>query len=233
MPETTGGYTSEQLDAELAELELPTFSPAEAVALGLLATDRAITQQLAIIIEVYHLGRLAYRAALPGSIPDSDDWLARKRRTVERYQRSTLATKVKYEERGTTFNESTGPERARVRGARRRHAGVRHRRRHGRRLLRVRAARGGGPPVPRRLPARPAEPTTPRRMESAGHPVPHATPVPWRMGSRSGALDLLARRATSRAWSQPSASAWRTRSAWVGGARPSTGWSRSRLVGKA
>jgi uncharacterized protein (UPF0303 family) len=108
VPETTGGYTSDQLAAELAELELPSFSPAEAVALGLLATDRAITQQLAIIIEVYHLGRLAYRAALPGSIPDSDDWLARKRRTVERYQRSTLATKVKYEERGTTFNESTG-----------------------------------------------------------------------------------------------------------------------------
>jgi uncharacterized protein (UPF0303 family) len=108
VPETTGGYTSERLAAELAELELPSFSPAEAVALGLLATDRAITQQLAIIIEVYHLGRLAYRAALPGSIPDSDDWLARKRRTVERYQRSTLATKVKYEERGTTFNESTG-----------------------------------------------------------------------------------------------------------------------------
>ena len=108
MSQTTGGYTSEALEAELVELELPTFSPAEAVALGLLATDRAITQQLAIVIEVHHLGRLAYRAALPGSLPDSDDWIARKRRTVERYHRSTLATKVKYEERGTTFNASTG-----------------------------------------------------------------------------------------------------------------------------
>ncbi len=105
---TTGDYTSAALEAELAELELASFSPAEAVALGLLATDRAITEQLAIIIEVHHLGRLAYRAALPGSIPDSDDWLVRKRRVVERYHRSTLATKVKYEERGTTFNESTG-----------------------------------------------------------------------------------------------------------------------------
>jgi uncharacterized protein (UPF0303 family) len=108
MTDTTGGYTSEGLAAQLVELELATFSPAEAVALGLLATDRAITEQLAIIIEVHHLGRLVYRAALPGSIPDSDDWIERKRRTVERYQRSTLATKVKYEERGTTFNESTG-----------------------------------------------------------------------------------------------------------------------------
>lgn len=108
MTQTTGGYSSDALAAELAELELPTFSAAEAVALGLLATDRAITEQLAIIIEVHRLGRLAYRAALPGSIPDSDDWIIRKRRTVERYQRSTLATKVKYEERGTTFNEATG-----------------------------------------------------------------------------------------------------------------------------
>ena len=108
MAETTGGYTSEQLAAELASLELTSFSPAEAVALGLLATDRAIREELAIVIEVHHLGRLAYRAALPGSLPDSDDWVARKRRVVERYQRSTLATKVKYQERGTTFNESTG-----------------------------------------------------------------------------------------------------------------------------
>ena len=108
MAETTGGYTSEQLAAELASLELPSFSPAEAVALGLLATDRAIREQLAIVIEVHHLGRLAYRAALPGSLPDSDDWIIRKRRVVERYHRSTLATKVKYQERGTGFNESTG-----------------------------------------------------------------------------------------------------------------------------
>lgn len=108
MADTTGGYTSAALEAEQAELALPSFGAAEAVALGLLATDRAITQQLGMIIEVHHLGRLAYRAALPGSVPDSDDWILRKRRTVERYQRSTLATKVKYEERGTTFNDSTG-----------------------------------------------------------------------------------------------------------------------------
>jgi len=105
---TTGDYTSDALAAELAELELTSFSAAEAVALGLLATDRAVSGQLAVVIEVHHLGRLAYRAALPGSLPDSDDWIDRKRRTVERYERSTLATKVKYEERGTTFNEATG-----------------------------------------------------------------------------------------------------------------------------
>lgn len=105
---TTGDYTSEELANELKELELPSFTAGQAVALGLMATDRAIAENLPLVIEVHHLGRLAYRAALPGALPDSDDWIARKRRTVERYHRSTLATKVKYEERGTTFNESTG-----------------------------------------------------------------------------------------------------------------------------
>ncbi len=105
---TTGDYTSQALADELAGLELPSFTSGQAVALGLLATERAIDESLPIVIEVHHVGRLAYRAVLPGALPDSDDWIARKRRVVERYHRSTLATKVKYEERGTTFHESTG-----------------------------------------------------------------------------------------------------------------------------
>ena len=108
MAETTGGHTTQSLADQQALLELPRFGLAEAVALGLLATDRAIAGDLAVVIEVVHVGRVAYRAALPGSLPDSDDWIARKRRTVERFGRSTLATRVRYEERGTTFNESSG-----------------------------------------------------------------------------------------------------------------------------
>lgn len=105
---TTGDYTSQALADELADLELPSFTSGQAVALGLLATERAINESLPIVVEVHHVGRLAYRAVLPGALPDSDDWIARKRRVVERYHRSTLATKVKYEERGTTFHEATG-----------------------------------------------------------------------------------------------------------------------------
>ena len=108
MTQTTGGYSTEQLREELDSLALSSFSAADAVALGQLATDRAIEAGLPIVIEVDHLGRLAYRAVLPGALPDSDDWIARKRRVVRRYSTSTLAVKVKYQERGTTFNESTG-----------------------------------------------------------------------------------------------------------------------------
>lgn len=105
---TTGDYTTQALADELTSLELPSFTSGQAVALGLLATERAINESLPIVIEVHHVGRLAYRAVLPGALPDSDDWILRKRRVVERYHRSTLATKVKYEERGTSFHESTG-----------------------------------------------------------------------------------------------------------------------------
>ncbi|MDI1289594.1 MAG: heme-binding protein [bacterium] len=108
MAKTTGKYTSEALAGQAKEVELIGFSLADAVALGLLATTAAQANGLEIVIEVHHLGRLAYRVALPGSRPDSDDWIARKARVVERFSASTLAMRVKYEERGTTFAEATG-----------------------------------------------------------------------------------------------------------------------------
>ena len=107
---TTGDYTSAALAAQAASVDLATFTTAEAVALGLLASERAIADALPIVIEVHHLGRLVYRAALPGSLPDSDDWIARKRRVVERFAASTMATRVRYEEEGRTFTQATGLE---------------------------------------------------------------------------------------------------------------------------
>jgi uncharacterized protein (UPF0303 family) len=108
MSVTTGGYTSEQLAAQASACEFSRFSADDAIELGLLATSRARSTSSPVIIEVHHLGRLVFRAALPGSLPDSDDWIARKARVVERFSASTMAMRVKYEERGTTFTEATG-----------------------------------------------------------------------------------------------------------------------------
>lgn len=105
---TTGDYTSEVLAAQASSVALDHFTLADAVTLGRLATERAIAESLPIIIEVRHGARLAYRVTLPGSVPDSDEWLARKRRVVERFELSTMAARVKYEEQGTTFTEATG-----------------------------------------------------------------------------------------------------------------------------
>lgn len=107
-PVTTGGFTSEGLAAQAAALVLSRFDAGDALALGRLATERALAAELPIVIEVWQLGRLAYRAVLPGGPVDSDSWLRRKRRVVEQFETSTMAVRVKYEERGTTFEDATG-----------------------------------------------------------------------------------------------------------------------------
>lgn len=106
--ETTGGRTTEQLSDEAQDVTLTTFTAADAVGLGLIAVERAQDSHLPIVIEVRRLGQVAFRAAMPGSRRDSDGWIQRKARVVERFEDSTLAVRVKYEERGTTFNDSTG-----------------------------------------------------------------------------------------------------------------------------
>jgi uncharacterized protein (UPF0303 family) len=108
MTGTTGGYTSGQLAAQATSCDLSSFSLDDAVELGLLATALAREASKPILLEVRHLGRLAFRVALPGSLPDSDDWITRKRRVVERFEASTMAVRVKHEEQGRDFNEATG-----------------------------------------------------------------------------------------------------------------------------
>jgi len=108
MKKTTGRYTTESLAEQAAQVELTSFTLADAVELGQIATAGATSADLAIVLEVHHLGRLAYRVALPGSQRESDDWIRRKARVVERFEASTLAMRVKYEERDTTFEKATG-----------------------------------------------------------------------------------------------------------------------------
>ncbi len=105
---TTGDYTSQALAQQAADVELSAFSVGDAVELGSIAMSHAKKEGLTIVIEVHHLGRLVFRAAMPGSRVDSDDWIQRKARVVQRFSTSTLAVRVKYEERGTTFEAASG-----------------------------------------------------------------------------------------------------------------------------
>lgn len=105
---TTGGLTPEELQEEELRLVLPSLSEDDALDLGALVTATARERGLPVAVEVRRCGRVLYRAALPGTTPDNDDWLARKARVVERYGRSTLAVRVGFEARGTTFEDATG-----------------------------------------------------------------------------------------------------------------------------
>ena len=105
---TTGNFTSEQLRDQAAKLVFASFDISQAVALGEIALGLARTRSLPVAIEVWHTGRLVFKAALPGSSRDSDDWLRRKRNVVERLNMSTMAARVQFEEKGQEFIAGTG-----------------------------------------------------------------------------------------------------------------------------
>lgn len=107
MTQTTGGFTTAQLAAQEQSLVLASFSIDDALDLGEMATTQAREQHLQVAIEIWRGQRLAYRAALPGSTADNDAWLERKFRVTRRFELSTLAVRVLYEEQGRTFNEAT------------------------------------------------------------------------------------------------------------------------------
>jgi uncharacterized protein (UPF0303 family) len=99
-------YTSTTLAEQAAALRLASFTVSDAVALGTLAVTRASEKGLGIVIMVRHTGRTVFQAALPGSVADSDEWVVRKARTVERFGLATLAQFVRAEERGRDFHAS-------------------------------------------------------------------------------------------------------------------------------
>lgn len=105
---TTGGYTSEQLRVEATSLEFTAFALADAIDLGQRAATLAMARALPVVIEIRLGNRVVFRAALPGTTADNDDWLRRKANVVARYETSTLAARVGYEERGLSFTEATG-----------------------------------------------------------------------------------------------------------------------------
>lgn len=105
---TTGDRTTQQLIEEQARLVLPSLSEGDAVDLGLRTLQLARDRSLPVTIEVRRAGRVVFRAALPGTSPDNDEWVARKARVVERFGRSTLHERVRHEEAGTTFADKTG-----------------------------------------------------------------------------------------------------------------------------
>ena len=108
MATTTGGYSSAGLRAEADSLELGRFSLGDALRLGRIATDIAVERRLPVLIEIVLGRRVAYRAAMPGTTADNDEWLRRKFRVVARFEESTLAVRVAHEEKDRAFNEATG-----------------------------------------------------------------------------------------------------------------------------
>ncbi|MER6682756.1 heme-degrading domain-containing protein [Streptomyces olivaceoviridis] len=108
-PRTTPELTPslEELEAQERRLVFRQFTHDDAWALGSLLVGLAQERQAPVAIDIHRAGQQLFHAALPGSTPDNDAWIARKRRVVERYGAASYLVGARFRAKGTTFEDSS------------------------------------------------------------------------------------------------------------------------------
>ncbi|WP_447037678.1 heme-degrading domain-containing protein [Streptomyces sp. DSM 118878] len=106
-PEKSPAPSIEELEAQETRLTLPRFTHDDAWTLGSLLVELARERGAPVAIDITRGGQQLFHAALPGSTPDNDAWLARKRRVVERYGCSSYLVGSRFRAKGTTFEASS------------------------------------------------------------------------------------------------------------------------------
>ncbi|MFF3610295.1 heme-degrading domain-containing protein [Streptomyces sp. NPDC002580] len=96
-----------ELEEQERRLTLPRFTHDDAWTLGTLLVELARERGAPVAIDIRRAGQQLFHAALPGSTPDNDAWIDRKRRVVERYGCSSLLVGSRFRAKGTTFEESS------------------------------------------------------------------------------------------------------------------------------
>ncbi|MEU6120948.1 heme-degrading domain-containing protein [Streptomyces sp. NPDC047123] len=99
--------TVDELTAQERRLVLPRFTHEDAWALGTLLVELARERRAPVAVDIRRGGQQLFHAALPGSTPDNDAWIERKRRVVERYHCSSLLVGTRFRAKGTTFEDSS------------------------------------------------------------------------------------------------------------------------------
>ncbi|MGW0137630.1 heme-degrading domain-containing protein [Streptomyces calvus] len=108
-PRTSAELTPsvEELEAQERRLVFRRFTHDDAWALGSLLVEMARERRAPVAIDIHRAGQQLFHAALPGSAPDNDAWIARKRRVVERYGCASYLVGARHRAKGTTFEESS------------------------------------------------------------------------------------------------------------------------------
>ncbi|WP_406436298.1 heme-degrading domain-containing protein [Streptomyces sp. NBC_00631] len=97
----------EELERQERRLVFRQFTYDDAWALGSLLVEMARERQAPVAIDIHRAGQQLFHAALPGSTPDNDAWIARKRRVVERYGSASYLVGARFRAKGSTFEESS------------------------------------------------------------------------------------------------------------------------------
>ncbi|AGS69817.1 heme-degrading domain-containing protein [Streptomyces collinus] len=97
----------EELEEQERRLVFDRFTHDDAWALGSLLVELARERRAPVAVDIHRGGQQLFHAALPGSTPDNDAWISRKRRVVERYGASSYLVGARFRAKGTTFEESS------------------------------------------------------------------------------------------------------------------------------
>jgi len=93
----------ETLRAQEALLVYPSFSPADALTLGLILLDMGRADNLPIVINIRTPNQTLFHAALPGATPLNDLWAQRKSNAVLTYHISSLHLGARMQAGDKTF----------------------------------------------------------------------------------------------------------------------------------
>jgi len=97
-----------ELSQQEQALQFDAFTNDHAWALGSAFVAEARPRDLPVVIQISRSGQVLFHAALPGTTPDNDTWIARKSRVVMRFGHSSLYVGQQARDAGTTFEERFG-----------------------------------------------------------------------------------------------------------------------------
>lgn len=86
-------------------LVFDSFTHTDAIALGERLLEAGRAQSLPIAIDVSAFGQTIFHVGLPGSGPDNDEWIRRKRNVVHRFQKSSYRVGRELAAAGTSIEE--------------------------------------------------------------------------------------------------------------------------------
>ncbi|MFE7509224.1 heme-degrading domain-containing protein [Promicromonospora sp. NPDC057488] len=97
-----------EVEAQEAELVLPSFTHDQAWRLGSLLVELAVERELPVTIDVRKGTQQVFHAARPGTTPDNDSWVQRKVTVVYRFGASSYLVGLRAKAKGTDFNATHG-----------------------------------------------------------------------------------------------------------------------------
>lgn len=97
-----------EIEEQQERLQFTRFTHDDALRLGLLIVRLATERSLGVTVDITKGDQQVFHVALAGTTADNDDWVARKIRTVRRFEEPSFLVGRRHKLAGTDFAAATG-----------------------------------------------------------------------------------------------------------------------------